>query len=152
MHKTLRGVLAADSGGGGSDLQNLTPETRDEAARLIADRLLILALGCSVADPATWRGIAEDAGCRVYEFDQPSGARGEYVPVDADTGVGILSVNTAYERIDVARAFVHELAHHALWIWRPVLLASRADGLRYEGDAGDIRHDIARRVETLVVG
>ena len=131
-------------------LRTLPDAVKDEAAVVIAKRLRELADDRSLACPSVWRSIAETTGCAVYEYHSPGSGRGEYAPADIDAGRGVLAVNTAYPPADIVRVYAHETSHHLLTIWVPPSLPSAQDVFRYEGDADDVRHDIARRVEALL--
>lgn len=140
-------------------------------ARQVADRLLSLAQRWAPAtgeggsglvdpgDPATWRAVALALGLAVVEESEPGGGRGLYIPAGAEGGPvewavpGVVCINTAYGREDQARAWVHELAHHLqLWWPQPPLLLEAGRRYPYEGDRRMVQHDVAARVERLVVG
>lgn len=48
-------------------------------------------------------------------------------------------------------AGVHELAHMLIAAWLPPQLSGGADAYSYSGDRDEVAHDIARRVERLVL-
>ena len=130
-------------------LPRLSNRTKQEAAGLIAEKLLRLAEGGS-DDPATWRQVAERVGCRAITYHAPGCGRGEYAATGVE-GTGIIAVNTAYSPTDQVRAWIHEIAHHELRVWIPPQLADAADVYRYADNPRDARHQIARLVERLVV-
>ncbi len=129
-------------------LPHLSSRTKQEAAQLIAHKLLRLAEGRS-DDPATWRRVAERIGCRAVSYHAPGCGRGEYAATGPE-GIGVIAVNTAYSPSIQARVWIHEIAHHELRVWIPPQLADAADIYRYADNPRDARHQIARLVERLV--
>ncbi len=124
-------------------------------ARLIAVRLLRDVTG-DIRRPTAWRRLARGMGIAVQEYHLPGRARGQCMPGLLDeTGVvsGAVGVNTAYLKPDQAAVWVHELAHLYLFTWMPPFLRRSAPGERcYEGDSDSDSHEIARRVEHIVLG
>jgi hypothetical protein len=125
--------------------------TIEECARLIAARLerCALELGASdLASPATWQQVADRLGVRYHTWYSPGGDRGEcaWHPL---FGCAI-AINEAYPPREQAAAYVHELAHAAVFEWIPPQLTGAADVYRYDDDPGCVRHQVARRVEELV--
>lgn len=111
-----------------------------------------MAKGEPQTDPATWRRVAERLGLSIHDFNIEGAGRGEYI-MSGDEGNwrGIIAINGAYSVSEQCRAWVHELAHHCLNVWIPPQLCDAADTYCYEGDISDIRHGIARDVESLVI-
>ena len=101
---------------------------------------------------ATWLPVAAALRCRVHPFNVPGARRGEYCP--AEDGAGVITVNMAYGDEQAARVLVHESAH-ALMRWHVAFECyDCADAVCccYDDEPGDVRHQIARRVERLVIG
>ena len=100
---------------------------------------------------ATWLPVAAALRCRVHSFNVPGARRGEYCP--AEDGAGVITVNLAYGDEQAARVICHEIAHH-LMRWHVAFECyDCADAVScYDDEPGDVRHQIARRVEWLVIG
>ncbi len=133
-----------------SPLPTLSEETKEEAARVIAGNLRRVAEGDHFTR-ATWEAVAQKRGCRVSFFHLPAAGQGEYGPANAERAA-VIFINTAYTEREQCAALVHELGHHELHIWLPPQLNECADTYCYRGDPQDIRHQIARIVEALVLG
>ncbi len=130
----------------------LSEHTKEEAACIVADRLRRHAEG-PLNEPATWRRVAAKYPVEFVEFHRNGSGRGEFASTE-ETGsnyMGVIAINTAYPSEEVARAWIHELAHCDLHIWTPPQLRGGADLQRYEGHTRSIKHEIARLVEGLVL-
>jgi len=122
----------------------------DAVANIIAARLLRDVTG-NIHRPTAWRRLARDMGIAVQEYYQPGRARGQCMPGLLDeTGIvsGAIGVNTAYSKSDQAAVWIHELAHLYLFTWSPPFLHRSPC---YEGDPDSDSHEIARRVEYIVL-
>ena len=98
-------------------------------------------------DPETWVPIAEKMDCQVFPFYLEGGKKGEYTPWG--DGGGAIVYNTAYSPPAQARILVHEIAHHLLMPFMPGYLFGEGVECHYDGNPGDIRERIAKRVEEL---
>ena len=112
-------------------------------------RVLLKEDGGDQENPATWIRIARRAGCRVYGFTAPGGRRGEYAPVDENSGLGVICFNLACTPARQARILAHELAHHFEYHSQPTLFPAFT-GAFYGGNAKEFREAVARRVERLL--
>lgn len=132
----------------------VSAQTKEEAAQLVAATLFRHAEGPHDC-PHTWRAVAQGMGVRwkEYHWDFPSASRGEYLAASGDAigSAGFIGINTAYAPREQAEAWVHELSHHLLNVWFPPQLHDAADVYSYADDRDDVRHEISRRVEELVV-
>ncbi len=132
----------------------VTRATKAEAAQVIANRLQRLADCGDKYAPATWETVARGLNVSVRHFHDHAQARGfSRAKVFCDTGLvgGGIGINTAYTEREQAEAWVHELAHLLLAAWLPPQLSDNADAYSYDGDPGDVAHDIARRVEGIIL-
>ncbi len=135
------------------------PESAQEGAesRLAARlgvRLLTLADGRRVDDPATWIAVAGELGCTCAAYHEPRAPLGEYCP--SYSGRGCITFNRAVTAYRQARTIIHEMAHHLLivfgivpWWEYPVTIRYEQGGL---GGGWHMRHRLARRVERFVFG
>jgi hypothetical protein len=134
-------------------LPELSEEAREDAAIVVAGRLIRDAedIG-SLTDPATWREVAARRIIAYHPYFAPDCGRGEYRPSTHYLPTGVIAINEAYPPEEQCRAWVHELAHDELHHWIPPQLPEELDRYAYDGDPSDVRHDIARRAERLVLG
>jgi hypothetical protein len=133
------------------DLRELSDDDRNEAAYIIARRLLQVVEG-DVGDPDAWERYATEQGFCIELISDVQQPPGRYVPPEQPEGASGIRINGAFDRQTQARAWVHELAHDALWRWIPIQLRHAADAQSYDGEVQDVQHDIARRVERVVFG
>ncbi|MBB6053308.1 hypothetical protein [Armatimonas rosea] len=135
-----------------SRLPAISPSTQRQVAELVAARLARYAQGFPLASRATWERVAEEMGVSVHLYHVPGAGRGEWRASPPDGDPSAIAINTAYPEIEVAKAFVHELAELLLHRLQPPLLDDGSDAGRYEGEPADERHKVARRVERILLG
>ena len=134
-----------------------------EAARELADELVRVHAQCGggdVRDPSTWVRVAEHLGCRVVDFFRPGGTPGDYTPSGVHDGVGIITYNAAYSRLDQCFTLIHETGHHVLYPHEQgslfaTMVTECYDPRRYPGDLesqAQRRHLVARMAETRILG
>lgn len=122
---------------------------KDEMAFWIACdmRLRLAELGGSEVSPTTWETLARSYGADVDTYHQPGGAVGRHLR-DWRT----IAYNTARGIWSQCKAICHELVRFLLWHWKPPRLRSGADAWLYDDDPVRVCHQIAQRVEWLMMG
>lgn len=122
-----------------------------EVAQWCAEALRVALAGDDARDGLSpWLRAASRLRCRVRTVFEPGAGRGAYCP--GTDGDGAIILNLACPLADLPKVLVHELAHHLMY-WRvPQGVYRAAVVCCYEGDNGDFRHEIARLVETLLLG
>lgn len=133
----------------------LAPDILQGIAEIIAQRLMRDVEG-NINRPTAWRRLAKKMGIEAHEYNAPGKTRGHCMPALIDETLmigGTVSVNLAYPKAEQARVWVHELAHLCLLAMTPHLIDWYADSLHYDGNADkeEIGHDIARRVERIIL-
>ena len=124
---------------------------REAQAVTIRRRLLLLAEG-PTDEPATWRAVADRFGIDVYELRLPLSETGYYRRRDSYPYGSIISVNTAHDPSTQSAIWVHELAHHLLHEARPQLPYEEFARHSYDDETRSAAHQIACRVERLMLG
>lgn len=122
---------------------------KDEMAYLIASdmRRRLSELGGRDCDPATWERLAMTYGASVDSYCRPGGPVGRHLRQWAT-----VAYNTARGLFSQCKAICHELTRFILWHWTPPRLRSGADACLYDDDPLRVCHQIAQRVEWLVLG
>ena len=138
-------------------LGELSVDAREEAAQIIACRLKHLlwhrvASDASPRDPQAWRALAQELGYVVHEYADVMSDPGCFVPPGDPIGMGMIGINLALGDAEQCDAWLHELSHGELWHWVPPQLRGAADLYCYSGDIEEAQHEIARRVQVLILG
>ena len=122
---------------------------KDEMAHLIAAdmRLRLQEIEGPESDPTTWERLALSYGASVDPYNRPGGPVGRHL-----RNWATVAYNTARGLWSQCRAICHELTRFILWHWVPPRLRSGADAWLYDDDPARVCHQIAQRVEWLVMG
>lgn len=134
------------------DLRQLSDHCKREVAHIIAEKLRHDADGGVLTDPDTWEALALNRGIGLDLYADIMAGPGEYMPPNEPDGPAMIAINHAFSREVQGRAWVHEFAHDELHRWIPPQLDDAADLYCYSGDLDEERHDIARRVELILLG
>ena len=126
----------------------LNARLRSLAARRISAELRRLADGADPRDPATWLCVARRLGITILEADGAGYGAIVYVPA-YDTWVLVVAPSLPPER--AARVLVHEMAHYLEREKCGEWITGGETAYHYAGPADDFHHEIAMRVEKLVV-
>ncbi len=122
---------------------------KDEMAWWIASdmRTRLNEIGLPDSDPVTWVRLADCYGADVDAYHKPGGAAGRHV-----REWRTVAYNTARNLWSQCKTLCHEITRYLLWNWTPPKLSGGADAYYYDDDPMRVCHQIAQRVEGLVLG
>jgi hypothetical protein len=103
-------------------------------------------LGGRRDDPATWERLARSYGADVDRYHKPGGIVGRHL-----RQWGTVAYNTARGTWSQCKALCHEITRYILWHWTPPRLLSGADGHCYNDDPSRVCHQIAQRVDGVML-
>lgn len=102
-------------------------------------------------NPNTWLAVAERLGIGVFQFCRAFAHQGRLIFAH-NRNRWVIELNTVMGRWRQCRILIHELAHWFLKTATPAWLCDEQEVVYYvTGSIPDARHDIARRVERLVL-
>lgn len=103
-----------------------------------------------ITDPQAWIKAAHYLGVKVYRYrDKGKAASGGYYVSDAKHG-GAIFYNSCAPPYTVCRRICHELAHALLVEWTGSGLR-RTRPEQYDDDRDTLQHQVARRVEEILL-
>jgi hypothetical protein len=105
-------------------------------------------------DPESWVKVAKSMGCIVMSHNTKGLPMGLYAPTmfgDPSSEFGAIAFARNVRPARQARILVHETAHHGIQLMTTQSMFGEPIQ-RFDGDAGDYRHQIAREVERLIFG
>lgn len=129
----------------------LSASDREWIAQKVNGEILRVAREIRASD-RTAKRVAEQLGCIIEEFNAGRDVlpNGYYVPATQFGDPSIIMLNKQSSKRTRHKMLLHEIAHHLMVVWVPRMLYGVDTVVCYEGDNGEVRHKIARRVEQLV--